>query len=92
MEIEATHGSRPAARILADLTVGESGAVAGIEGTGALSRRLLEIGFYPGARVEVVAVQWPGDDPLAVRVGGATFALRRREAALVRLADPVGAP
>jgi ferrous iron transport protein A len=37
-------------------------------------------------------VQWPGDDPLAVRVGGATFALRRREAALVRIADPVGAP
>jgi ferrous iron transport protein A len=51
---------------------------------------LLEIGFYPGAHVEVIAAQWPGDDPMAVRVGGSTFALRRREAQLVRVvAAPV---
>ena len=80
----------PAARQLADLPVGGRAAVEGVEEAGALSRRLLEIGFYPGAHVEVIAAQWPGDDPMAVRVGGSTFALRRREAQLVRLiAAPV---
>jgi ferrous iron transport protein A len=75
----------PAARQLADLPVGGVSMVEGIVEAGALSRRLLEIGFFPGARVEVVAAQWPGDDPMAVRVGGSTFALRRREAQLVRV-------
>jgi Fe2+ transport system protein FeoA len=28
---------------------------------------------------------WPAQDPLAVRVGGATFALRRQEAERVKL-------
>lgn len=59
--------------------------VEGVDEAGTLSRRLLEIGFYPGAPVEVLAAQWPGDDPIAVRIGGSTFALRRREAHLVRL-------
>lgn len=49
------------------------------------ARRLLELGFVPGAHVEVLAAMWPDDDPLAVRVGGSTFALRRHEAALVRV-------
>jgi ferrous iron transport protein A len=54
--------------------------------------RLLEIGFLPGERVRVVARAFPAGDPLAVRVGRTTFALRRREAALVRVSTtaPVG--
>ena len=47
--------------------------------------RLVEIGFLPGQRVSVVARATGGGDPLAVRVGRSTFALRRREAALVRV-------
>jgi len=45
--------------------------------------RLMEIGFLPGESVRVLAQGFPAADPLAVRVGQATFALRRREAALV---------
>ena len=54
--------------------------------------RLLEIGFLPGERVRVVARAFPAGDPLAVRVGRTTFALRRREAELVRVSTtaPVG--
>jgi ferrous iron transport protein A len=48
--------------------------------------RLLEIGFLPGERVRVVAQGFPGRDPLAVRVGHTTFALRGYEAALIRVA------
>lgn len=47
--------------------------------------RLLEIGFLPGERVRVIAHGYPGHDPLAVRVGHTTFALRRHEAALVQV-------
>ena len=47
--------------------------------------RLLEIGFLPGEPVRVVARAAAGGDPLAVRVGCTTFALRRCEAALVRV-------
>ncbi|MFT4243517.1 MAG: FeoA family protein [Acidovorax sp.] len=46
-------------------------------------RRLLEIGFLPGEPVRVVARGGLGGEPIAVRVGQATFALRRREASLV---------
>jgi ferrous iron transport protein A len=50
-----------------------------------MARRLLEIGFVPGERVEVLATTWPAGDPIAVRVGSAVFALRRREACAVLL-------
>ncbi len=47
--------------------------------------RLLEIGFLPGEPVRVMARSFPGNDPLAVRVGHTTFALRSHEAALIRV-------
>ena len=47
--------------------------------------RLLEIGFLPGEPVRLMASGPAGRDPLAVRVGRSTFALRRHEAALVRV-------
>lgn len=53
--------------------------------------RLVEIGFLPGEPVRVVARGFPGGDPLAVRVGGTTFALRRHEAACIRVRAEVQA-
>lgn len=53
--------------------------------------RLLEIGFLPGEPVRVIAHGFPGRDPLAVRVGHTTFALRRHEAALIRVQTVGGA-
>lgn len=47
--------------------------------------RLLEIGFVPGETVRVVARGGWGGDPVAVRVGQATFALRRQEASMVQV-------
>jgi ferrous iron transport protein A len=47
--------------------------------------RLAELGFIPGERVMVTARGFPGGDPLAVRVGNSTFALRRAEAACIQL-------
>ena len=51
----------------------------------ALLLRLMEIGFLPGERVRVIARAQPGGEPIAVRLGNATFALRRFEADLVHV-------
>lgn len=50
-----------------------------------MSRRLMELGFVPGERIRMLKRGLPGGDPLAVRVGQSTFALRRFEAALVSI-------
>jgi ferrous iron transport protein A len=80
--------------LLSSLSKGERGTVLAViddgqslgdEQASTIARRLLELGFVPGAELEVVARMWPGDDPLAVRIGGSMFALRRREAQAIRV-------
>jgi ferrous iron transport protein A len=44
---------------------------------------LEEIGFLPGEPVSVMAKGLPGADPLVIRIGESTFALRRAEAECV---------
>lgn len=50
------------------------------------ARWLEEIGFIVGEHVMLMARGLPGGDPLLVRIGQSTFALRRAEAACVRVA------
>ncbi|WP_093137081.1 FeoA domain-containing protein [Pseudoxanthomonas sp. GM95] len=50
-----------------------------------IARRLRELGFVAGEQVEVVARGPIGADPILVQVGFTRFALRRTEAARVRL-------
>jgi ferrous iron transport protein A len=80
---------------LAELRRGDVAVVAGLaedagfddgRGSGAVVlARLRDLGFVNGARCEVVAKMWPVGDPMVVRVGGSTFALRRTEAAAVKV-------
>jgi ferrous iron transport protein A len=79
---------------LAELRRGEAGVVDGlaVPGIGAdaserdsMLARLRDLGFVAGARCEVIARMWFGGDPMVVRIGGSTFALRRREAAAVQV-------
>ncbi len=67
------------------VAIDDDGDLFGDTRSSTIARRLLELGFVPGAALEVVATMWPGDDPLAVRIGGSTFALRRHEARAVRV-------
>ncbi len=53
-------------------------------------RWLAEIGFLPGEQVTVTARSAWGGDPMVVRIGTSTFALRRAEAACVQV-QPAGA-
>ena len=80
---------------LAELRRGEAAIVTGLNeeagfddghGSGAvLLARLRDLGFVAGARCQVIARMWPVGDPMVVRIGGSTFALRRAEAAAVRV-------
>ncbi|MBJ7311592.1 ferrous iron transport protein A [Rugamonas sp. CCM 8940] len=72
------------------LKVGSSGTVVhvapGDAGDGAdLARRLMELGFVPGEKIRMLKRGMPGGEPLAIKVGNSTFALRRFEAALISL-------
>ena len=50
-----------------------------------VARQLEEIGFIPGERVQVLSKALFGGDPMVVRVGVSTFALRRTEAQLIEI-------
>jgi ferrous iron transport protein A len=54
-----------------------------------VSRRLLELGFVTGETVRVIAKGFFASGPMAVRVGGTTFALRRFEAAMISVLPTV---
>ncbi len=66
-------------------------AVHDVQANDAIARRLRELGFVAGEPVRVVTRGPFGGDPLLVQIAGTRFALRRVEAARVRLAERTGA-
>ncbi|HEX7953040.1 MAG TPA: FeoA family protein [Burkholderiales bacterium] len=48
--------------------------------SGDIGLRLLELGFVEGESLRVIAAGFPDGEPIAVRIGSTTFALRRFEA------------
>lgn len=78
-------------QLLSDLAKGQAARVVDVVPAAAhvpadLTRRLADLGFLPGERVQVLARGPLGGEPIAVRVGTATFALRRLEADCIRIA------
>ena len=75
---------------LGDLPTGQAAHVLRVaegdtEAAPARCQALADLGFTPGERVLVLRRAWPAGEPLAVRVGTSTFALRQVEAAAVRV-------
>jgi ferrous iron transport protein A len=96
MSAEAHSTVPPGGMPLADLPNGASARVVSVSAmdagactdpqvTAGLSRRLAELGFLPGERLRIVARGFLGRDPIAVRIGTGTFALRLFEAACIRV-------
>jgi ferrous iron transport protein A len=82
---------------LADLPAGTVACVVSVSAPDAaapqdLSRRLAELGFLPGESVRIVARGLLARDPIAVRVGTGTFALRLFEAACIRVCPETPLP
>lgn len=74
---------------LDQLSVEQSASVLEVEdhsaGTDVVSRRLRELGFVHGEPVRLLTRGPFGADPLLVQIGYTRFALRRAEAARVRV-------
>jgi ferrous iron transport protein A len=69
-------------RTLDQLAVGETATVTGLDSPDA--RRLGELGFVPGGKVENLGTA-PWGDPVAYGVCGAVIALRRADARGIRV-------
>ena len=67
---------------LADLAPGSSAIVTAISGVSRISSRLMEIGFVPGAVVEVLR-RAPFGGPVQYRVQGVSVSMRSAESACV---------
>jgi ferrous iron transport protein A len=69
---------------LADLAPGDRGRISAVDNLGSDRRRLLDLGFLPGAEVEAVMAS-PAGDLTAYLIRGATIALRREQARQINL-------
>lgn len=67
-------------RRMSSLAAGEKGFIIAVTNEGSIRRRLMDIGFTPGTRVECLGKS-PLGDPTAYTVKGTVIALRREDAA-----------
>ena len=63
---------------LTKLPIGLDARVTAVNGTGSITRRLLEMGVIPGVSIKVVKMA-PFGDPVEIRVRGFSLAMRRSE-------------
>ncbi|HEX2864977.1 MAG TPA: ferrous iron transport protein A [Deinococcales bacterium] len=80
---------QPLAVSLSQLGPGECASVLGVERDSPLRRRLMELGFVRGARVQVLR-RAPMGDPVEVQVGGTRLALRAIDLGSISI-EPDGA-
>lgn len=71
-------------KTLAELSVGDRGVVAKVNGEGAIRRRLFDMGITPGAEV-YLRKKAPLGDPIEIAIRGYELTLRKAEAANVEI-------
>ncbi len=84
----------PHPRLIERLSPGEVATIAAIDRAGLdplTAQRLHELGFDEGVDVELLHRAPFGGDPLAVRVGNMTVALRKAMARLIEIEPPPAA-
>ena len=72
---------------LEQLSAGQKGHIADVEGDDALRARLFALGLRQGREVAVIRRARLGG-PLQIRIGSTDIVMRRREARLIKLTDP----
>ncbi len=75
---------------LADLTPGSSAIVTAIGGASRIASRLMEMGFVPGAVVQVLR-RAPFGGPVQYRVHGVSISMRSAEASCVSVESGLAA-
>ena len=69
---------------IAELELGKGAIIRAIEGDPLMNNQLQELGFTPGCEVKLVS-RGPFRDPLAFTIRGTTIALRKAEAAVIKI-------
>lgn len=69
---------------LFELLPGECGIIREVEGAGRTAKRLTDIGFTKGTKIEAIQKS-PLGDPVAYLVRGGVFALRRETSQNIRI-------
>lgn len=69
---------------LTQVKTGHSAVVASVEGSSRLVARMMELGFVPGAMVEVIR-RAPLGDPIKYRIRNSRISIRREEADCIQV-------
>ncbi len=83
LQLSGNNQIEPAATLV-DLRRGDAAILDRIDLPGEDARRLMELGFLPGAPV-TAGLSAPGGDPRVFQVDGSEIALRRETARLVKV-------
>ncbi len=70
---------------LNDVKVGETVTVSKIEGSGAIKRRIMDMGITKGVSIYVRKVA-PLSDPVEITVRGYELSIRKQDAAIIEVA------
>jgi ferrous iron transport protein A len=84
LQLSGNYDSTAPLATLFDLRRGEAGVVDRIDLPGEDARRLMELGFLPGARV-TAGLSAPGGDPKVFQVDGSEIALRGETARRMKI-------
>ena len=71
-------------KTLRDMTVGETAQVVRLHGTGALKRRVMDMGMTRGTTVYIRKVA-PLGDPIEITVRGYELSLRKEDAEIIEV-------
>lgn len=72
------------AKFLSELKPGEKAVVSGVSGSGAIYRRIVDMGVVPGTMIKVLKFA-PLGDPMEIKVKGFNLSLRKKEAKMIEL-------
>lgn len=70
---------------LDQLKTGEQGVVVNVHGTGAVKRRLMDMGLTKGTLIKIIKLA-PLGDPIEIRIRGYELTLRKSEAEMIIIA------
>ena len=69
-------------KTLRDIKIGESATVIRVHGSGAIKRRIMDMGITKGCEVRVIKVA-PLGDPIEIRVRGYQLSLRKSDGDII---------
>jgi len=69
---------------LRNMAINQSGTIKSVKAEGELGRRIREMGLVPGAEI-TIKQRAPLNDPVALRIMGATLTLRNNEADFIEV-------